>query len=388
MTRVLIISAKRTPIAPKHGALKAAPFFDLAACAIKALLPACPNLEAYGVRQSLTSQTKALQALIAGNALGAGGNPARLMALAAGLPAGLPAMTIDTQCCSGLDAIGLAFERLTASPVNQPGLILAGGAESASLSPIRINRLTQQAYEEAPFTPWPDRNPSMLDAAIDLERSRGLSHKDMLDWLDNSLQRVRQPSRSITPCLGVEEDRQPPTLSPALIRRAAGRRPYNPLLMAPLADGAAFVALSTQAHSIRLDDDEPFRLPLEVLSYGQAGSDPALPGLSCQALAAWLGECEQRFEFDRKKMVVSLMESFVAQVLANVQDLGLDPQRVNPWGGLLTRGHPVGASGAVLVCDLFDHLGPGEIGLALIPAAGGLASGLLVRRLNAKTSGF
>ena len=145
MTRVLIISAKRTPIAPKHGALKAAPFFDLAACAIKALLPACQNLEAYEAHQPLTSQTKVLQALIAGNALGAGGNPARLMALAAGLPAGLPAMTIDTQCCSGLDAIGLAFERLMASPVTQPGLILAGGAESASLSPIRINRLTQQA---------------------------------------------------------------------------------------------------------------------------------------------------------------------------------------------------------------------------------------------------
>ena len=79
-------------------------------------------------------------------------------------------------------------------------------------------------------------------------------------------------------------------------------------------------------------------------------------------------------------MVVSLMESFVVQVLANVQDLDLNPDLVNPWGGLLSRGHPIGASGAVLVCDLFDNLLPGQIGLALIPAAGGLASGLLVRR--------
>ena len=47
---------------------------------------------------------------------------------------------------------------------------------------------------------------------------------------------------------------------------------------------------------------------------------------------------------------------------------------------VLSRGHPIGASGAVLVCDLFDNLPPGQIGLAMIPAAGGLASGLLVRR--------
>jgi acetyl-CoA acetyltransferase len=68
-------------------------------------------------------------------------------------------------------------------------------------------------------------------------------------------------------------------------------------------------------------------------------------------------------------------------VLANIQDLDLNPDLVNPWGGLLSRGHPIGASGAVLVCDLFDNLLPGQIGLAMIPAAGGLASGLLVRRL-------
>lgn len=365
--RVFVVMAKRTPIAPKNGIFKDIPFFDLAACAVQALL---------------TDHSDArVLSLIAGNALGAGGNPARLMALAAGLPAGMPAMTIDTQCCSGLDAIGVAYERLMAAPSCPEGLVLAGGAESSSTAPVRVDRQSQLPYEEASFTPWPERDPSMLDAAMDLERSRGISQQAMLSWVTRSHQAIGQTRDTIAVFKGQTHDRLPPNLTPPLIRRASTFRPYNPLLMAPLADGAAFVALSTKPER-HPGQQQAQQIPLEILSFGQAGADPALPGLSCAALGNWLTDCERRFDFDRRTILVSLMESFVSQVLANIEDLGLEADRVNPWGGLLTRGHPVGASGAVLVCDLFDQLGPGEMGLALIPAAGGLASGLLVRRLT------
>ena len=121
---------------------------------------------------------------------------------------------------------------------------------------------------------------------------------------------------------------------------------------------------------------------LEVLDYAQIGSDPVCPGLSTAALEPWLHRLETKFGFDRQTLVVSLMESFAAQVIVNIQDLGINRDLVNPWGGLLARGHPIGASGAVLVCDLFDQLAPGQFGLAAVPAAGGLASGLLVRCVN------
>lgn len=364
MRQVFIVAARRTPIAPKNGSLGEIPFFDLAACAIRAVLQ---DLSARG-------DSPEISAVFAGNALGAGGNPARLMALASGLPQGTSALTIDTQCCSGLDAIGLALERLRGKQTHE--LMLAGGAESASLAPIRLDRRTRQTYEQAPFTPWPDRDPDMISAAIGLGQERGFTEPDLLHWVERSFSASAERAL-IVECSGATLDRAPRLVTPELYERCARFQPYNPLLMAPMADGAAFVAVTNQPHSPSLG-----QAVLEVLDYCQVGADPECPGLSCGALAPWLADCEARFSFDREQIRVSLMESFVPQVLANIQDLGLSPANVNPWGGLLSRGHPIGASGAVLVCDLFEQFDPGEIGLAVIPAAGGLASGLLVRRLS------
>lgn len=375
MNRVFILDAKRTGISPRSGALKQIPFYDLAAQVIHGLMT---DFSGFLASTSLGSHCSGL---IAGNALGAGGNPARLMALASGLPMSIPAMTLDTQCCSGLDAIGVAFQRLRAwttdssASVNS-SLILAGGAESASLAPIRQDRLSGKVYEEAPFTPWSDGNPSMVQAALDLEARRRVSLPDTVDWAIRSHRlglNQMVPSR-----LG--SDTHPRELTLQLCHRAAGVKPYNPTLMAPLADAAAFVAMAPSTDSL-IPSIRSKKL-LEVLDYTQAGSDPGCPGLSTAALNPWLHGLERKFGFDRQTLVVSLMESFVAQVLVNIQDLGLNPDLVNPWGGLLARGHPIGASGTVLVCDLFDHLAPDQLGLAAIPAAGGLASGLLVKRIN------
>jgi acetyl-CoA C-acetyltransferase len=372
---MFIVAAKRTPIAPRHGDLKTHSFFELATHALRSVM-------------SDLSPHQGVHSVIAGNALGAGGNPARLMALAAGLEERTPALTVDTQCCSGLDAIGLGFERLKVGVQvieTQPDssratqVVLAGGAESASLAPVRQDRLTQLPYDEAPFTPWPDRNPTMIQAARRLETLRPIDRTKAWDWAVRShqLNLENQPkSRSLKPMVdGPQFDSFPRQLTYKVCERSERVRPYNPTLMAPLADGAAFVAISSYAETAQL------LAPMEILDYRQTAADPGCPGLACASLEPWLAHCEKRYKFKRNQVIVSLMESFAAQVLANIQDLKLNADLVNPWGGMLARGHPIGASGAVLVCDLFDHLRPGQIGLALIPAAGGLASGLLVRRL-------
>ena len=379
MNQVYIVAARRTPIGPKNGDLKTVPFYDLASSPIRTLLHDLKGLtRSTGLSASGDPPVGSteIHSLIAGNALGAGGNPARLMALAAGLSQQIPALTVDTQCCSGLDAIGLAYERLRASSGTGPITILAGGAESASLAPVRHDRRSGEPYGEAPFTPWPDEDPSMIEAAINLAQTREFNDQVIQDWACKSFG-AQADRRSIVSYVGVESDRESRALAPQLFRRLSGFKPFNPALMAPLADGAAFVALTTDP-SLAYSESSV----LEILDYRQAGADPQMPGLSCAALADWLSTCETDFQFHRQQMVVSLMESFVVQVLANIQDLDLNSDLVNPWGGLLSRGHPIGASGAVLVCELFDNLLPGQIGLALIPAAGGLASGLLVRRLS------
>jgi acetyl-CoA C-acetyltransferase len=374
VNRVYIVAARRTPIRPKNGDLRTAPFYGLAACAIRAVLGDLQKSFQRDAQPHPFPDPPRIHSLIAGNALGAGGNPARLMSLAAGLPPDTPDLSIDSQCCSGLDAIGLAFERIKGRRGSESAPVIAGGSESASLAPLRRDRHSGQTYEEAPFTPWPDRDPSMIEAALNLSNARDFRHEVIHDWAGRSF-RAEASRRSIVACIGLGSDREPRLLTPKLLRRLAGFKPFNPALMAPLADGAAFVALTTDPPLAHSESSV-----LEILDYRQAGADPQMPGLSCAALADWLSTCETDFQFHRQQMVVSLMESFVVQVLANIQDLDLNPDLVNPWGGLLSRGHPIGASGAVLVCDLFDNLLPGQIGLAMIPAAGGLASGLLVRR--------
>jgi acetyl-CoA C-acetyltransferase len=371
---VFIVAARRTPIAPKNGDLKVQSFFELATHALRSVM-------------SDLSPHHVVHSVIAGNAMGAGGNPARLMALAAGLEERTPALTVDTQCCSGLDAIGLGFERLKAGTQvvetqadssRATQVVLAGGAESASQAPIRQDRLTQLPYDEAPFTPWPDRNPTMIQAARRLETLRAIDQTKAWDWAVRSHQLNLEnwsKSRSLKPMVdGPQSDSSPRQLTRKICERSQRFGPYNPTLMAPLADGAAFVAISSSAETAQL------LTPLEILDYRQTAADPGCPGLACASLGYWLEHCEQSYGFKRNQVIVALMESFAAQVLANIQDLKLNADLVNPWGGMLARGHPIGASGAVLVCDLFDHLRPGQIGLALIPAAGGLASGLLVRR--------
>ena len=172
-------------------------------------------------------------------------------------------------------------------------------------------------------------------------------------------------------------------------QRAAHHPIHNPTTMAPLADGAAMVLLmSEQAFNDWRNKEESVRgLPArgqgfsvcEVLSSSQAGADPFTPGLATAALKDWL-DC-LRVDHGEPDYT-ELMESFAAQVLLNINTLGLDPTRVNVGGGLLAMGHPIGASGAVLVARLHHRLGPGEWGAALIPAAGGLASGLALRRVS------
>jgi acetyl-CoA C-acetyltransferase len=394
MRRVFIAISHRTPIVPRYGLAKSIPFYALAAAVLKSLIN---DIETIHCSANIKGSVRQLdiQSLIAGNALGAGGNPARLMSLAAGLPEKLPALSIDSQCCSGLDAIGLAFQRIRGFPAgfdNQ--IILAGGAESASLAPIRSDRESQKAYEQAPFTPWPNRDPDMIDAALALEEIRDISKSRMVQWAIRSyrlsVEDVKRLEGVSAPDPKVTQDTHPRLISEALCEKAASLRRYNPCLMSPLADAAAFSALlCLNESSLELWKERSKEIaqsnqrggPLEILDYHQVGSNPALPGLSCAALLPWLEDAERRFNFSRSELTVALMESFSSQVLSNMDDLGLREEQVNPWGGLLARGHPVGASGAILLWDLFKRLEPGQIGLAAIPAAGGLASAMLVRRV-------
>jgi acetyl-CoA C-acetyltransferase len=380
MNRVFMVAARRTGISPRGGALADIPFHALAAQAVRAVLAdACVD-------------PKQMDGLILGNALAAGGNPARVAALSAGLPAHVPAWSIDTQCCSGLDAIALAVDRIRAGAAH---VLLAGGAESSSKAPQRAKPTPNgwEAYEEADFTPWGDQEPSMVQAARVLSDQLGDLEAEYA-WAVRSHERARtaaHPERisvgEVPGAIG-GKDTFTRALTLKACQRAAHHPSHNATTMAPLADVAAMVLLiSEQAMNDWIVKENSVQGPLagrkrvqvcEVLSSCQLGADPFTPGLATAALKDWL----DRLRADHgEPAYVELMESFAAQVLLNINILGIDPSRVNAGGGLLAMGHPIGASGAVLAAGLYYQLLPNEWGAAIIPAAGGLASGLALRRV-------
>ena len=371
MTKAYIIAALRTPVAPRNGAFRSCEVSDLAAPVLRALLM---NTGVSGA---------SIDDVILGNALYAGGNPARLVALAAALPISTPAMTVDTQCCAGLDAILLAAARIRAGEAHA---IIAGGVESYSRSPLRMRRpqsdeATPVAYGRPPFSPWPDRDPDLLQAAADLAKDRGLTRA--------AQERFAMESHAKALCANLQDEIVPVN---GLVRDAFARKLTDaicarmPLVAGDDAHGLTAATTAVEADAVAMalvvSESALSRLAkhhaLRLCAGRRVGLDPAEPALGAQAAArdilAMAG---------RAPRVVELMESFAPQAMGAMADLALDPASVNRGGGALSRGHPIGASGAILAVRLFHEMKderPGAVGLAAIAAAGGLGSAALFER--------
>ena len=357
-----IIAARRTAVVPVGGGFRRLGVHDLAAPVIRACL-ADAGLGAQDVDE-----------VILANALGAGGNPARLAALAAGLPERVAGLSLDRQCAGGLDAVVLARALVDSGAAR---IVVAGGAESYSRRPSRFatdpDGGAAVAYDRPPFTPFPDRDPEMHDAAAVLTQYMGYG-RDRLDaWAVASHAKAlagRQALRAeIVPVMAVLDDAFTRVLTPALAARAKVLQgAITSANTAVAADAAAFVVVSRDALGPN---------PLRILAGATRGGVPDAPGLApVVAVREVLRACGIRAA---DLAMAEVMEAYAAQVLACVEVLGLDPAIVNPQGGALARGHPIGASGAILAVRLFHGLQQGR-GLAAIAAAGGIGTALVVGR--------
>lgn len=371
MSEAYIIAARRTAVAPRNGAFRHRELADLGAPVMHALL------------QDTGLGGGDVDDIILGNALYAGGNPARVIALAAGLPLSTPALTIDTQCCAGLDAILLAAARIRAGEAHA---IIAGGVESYSRSPLRMRRPQADgeppiAYSRPPFSPWPDRDPDLIESAAALAQARGITRTAQERFATESHAKVLRANLQdeIVAVDGLEVDAFARNLNEkvcARLPRVAGDALHGLTVttIAVEADAAAMVLVVSGSVLGRLAKQHALRLCLGR----RVGCDPAEPALGAQAAArAVLRDAK------RAPGVVELMESFAPQAMAAIADLGLDPVNVNRGGGALSRGHPIGASGAILAVRLFHEMKgepAGAVGLAAIAAAGGLGSAALFER--------
>jgi acetyl-CoA C-acetyltransferase len=373
-----MVAARRSPVVPRGGALAGLDVDALAAPVIRAVLADA------GVPAARVDE------VILGNALYGGGNPARRAALLAGLGVETPALTLDRQCCSGLDAVALGARLIESGAAD---CVLAGGVESYSRAAVRhavdgSGEVSQTPYARPPFTPWPDRDPEMADAAGALAAHLGISAKRQADWAVASHQRALSADdagafqRELVEIGTVAREAYMRALTPRTCMRSrhlAGVKGFEirAATAAVSADAAAMVCLVSD----RLLSNLGPAFACRVDASASAGCDPTLPGLAPVAASRKLAE-RHGIELGRLP-VVEVMEAYAAQAIACVDALRLDPERVNRSGGALARGHPIGASGAILAVRLFHELrgeDTGARGLATIASAGGLGTAVLLKR--------
>ncbi len=364
MSRVFLAGARRSAVVPRGGAFAALALHDLAAPVIA------------GALQDADIAPHRVDELIVANALGAGGNPARLAALAAGLAQRVAGLSIDRQCAGGLDALLLGAALIRSG---QHDIVVAGGVESYSRRPLRLRTFADgrppEAYDAPPFSPFPDRDPDMAEAADSLGRKLGISRSEQDLWAVESHRKARAAgprlADEITPVAGVGHDPFARDLVPRLAARAqtvAGD--ITAANMSVAADGAAFCVLVSE----RVAGPRG----IELIGGATLGDDPAMPGTApVVAIARALTGAGLRA---RDLARSEVMEAFAVQAIACQRLAGLEPAIMNAGGGSLARGHPIGASGAVLAVRLYHELRTsGGAGLAAIAAAGGIGTALVLQ---------
>ena len=356
----VILAARRTAVCPRGGNFAHLRLEDLGAPVLQAVLADA------GIAP------EAVDEVIVANALGAGGNPARRVALAAGLPERVAGLTIDRQCAGGLDALLLARALVDSGAAE---VVVAGGVESYSQRPFRAMRGGDGQpvpYDQAPFTPWPERDPEMTAAAAALADRLGVTSAAQADWAVRSHARAQAVADwpEIVPLAGVTRDAFARALTPAIALRA---KPLvgsiTPATAAVAADAAAFVLVVSD----RIAAGRGMRL-LGGVTLGGAPEEPGLVPVA--AIAAALDALSLGPD---DLAMAEVMEAYAVQAMACVSGTGLNPEIVNVGGGGLARGHPIGASGAILAVRLVHGL-RGGYGLAAIAAAGGLGTALVVAR--------
>jgi acetyl-CoA C-acetyltransferase len=371
MNEPVIIAARRTAIGGVGGLHRNRPVETLGAAALTAAL-ADSGLAAGDIGE-----------VIMGNAAGGGGNPARLIALGAGLPESVPAMTIDRQCASGLDAI-VTGARLINSGAAEA--VIAGGAESPSTAPWRVSKPSSlyrdlpRFFGEAQFAPGAAGDRQMVQAAervaVEHDISRAMQDAYALASHERAVAAARAGAfdAEITP-VGAEAQRDEgpkPGLRLKTLARAAPLLPDGTVTAGnscPVSDGAAAVVIVSPLLHARLGKP-PGLVFIDAVS---GGVDPGRLGLGavpaaerlCGRLGARWGEIA----------AIEFNEAFASQVLATFRALEIRQDVTNAQGGAIALGHPYGASGAVLVARLFTRLirqGASGLGLAMLAAAGGL----------------
>jgi acetyl-CoA C-acetyltransferase len=385
-TTSLIAAWARSAVVPRGGAFKALHAHEIASPVVQTLL------------QRAGVHAAQVNAVVVGNALGAGGNPARMLALYAGLPQACAAYTVDTQCCAGLDAVTMGIGLIASG---QAEVVIAGGMEAWSRAPIRMHRPLHTsdapvAYERPAFAPTPEQDPDMLLSAARYAAQHGYTRAQQEAYACASHQRaVTQQAKITTEIVavaGVTNDAYPRLVDAARAQRMpvvarSDDRPapeadafaLSSLTISAQADGAAFVLLMSAPAAARLG----VKAKAACVATASVGSAPEFPLMAAE-LAAREALKRAGLIHANDMQFVELHDAFAVQGLSFAAGLSLHPQRLNTHGGGVARGHPIGASAAIalvrLLADIEREDVSGSQGLVAVAGAGGLGAAAVVRK--------
>jgi acetyl-CoA C-acetyltransferase len=391
MDQPVIVSASRTPIGVFGGALKDIPAPQLAARAIRGALDSV-GLSADAVDEVLLGCV--LQA-------GVGQNPARQAALASGIPKEVPATTINMLCGSGLKAVALAAQAIRAGDVD---VVVAGGMESMSRAPylataarfgarmgnaalvdsllhdgltcafeeVHMGITAENVAEQFAIT----RSEQDAFAAGSQQKAERALAKGIFS---DEIVPVEVSDRRGTRVVDADEGPRPGTTVTGLSKLRAAFRNDGGTVTAGnasmISDGAAAIVLMSARRAAELGLE-----PLGVVeSHASVGVDPAVMGTGpIPAVASALGKAGLTLEdID----LFELNEAFAAQALAVNRALGVAEDRVNPHGGAIALGHPIGASGARILVTLVHQMRRTNArrGVAALCVGGGQGQAAVIR---------
>jgi acetyl-CoA acyltransferase len=373
MTHAYICDAIRTPFGRYGGALSSVRADDLGAVPIRALMARNPNVDWAAVTDVLYG--------CANQAGEDNRNVARMSALLAGLPMDVPGATINRLCGSGMDAVGSAARAIRAG---EAGLMIAGGVESMSRAPFVmpkaesafsrsnavydttigwrfVNKLMKAQYgvDSMPET----AENVATDFGIEREAQDRMALRSQQNAVkaqqagvfDSEITPVSIAQKKGDPVLVTKDEHPRDTSLESLAKLKGVVRPDGTVTAGNASgvnDGSCALLLANEANAARYGLTPRAR----VVGMATAGLAPRIMGFgpapATRKVLALTGLTLAQMD------VIELNEAFAAQGLAVLRDLGLadDDARVNPNGGAIALGHPLGASGARLVTTAVNQL--------------------------------
>ncbi len=391
MTDVVIASAARTAIGSYGRGLASVPPSDLGAAAASAAI------ERAGIEPG------AVDHVVFGNVIHTEPGDAymaRVVGMKSGVPKEVPAYTVNRLCGTGVQAIVSAAQTIQ---TGEAAVALAGGAESMSRGPYWLPaarwgaRMGEAEVVDPVMGALTDPFESILmGVTAENLAERGSISRERQDEFAVRSHRLASEARSsgrfddqIVPVAvrvkrqEVEFTRDEHIREDASVDSMARLKPvFKPdgTVTAGNASGmndaGAAVVLMSAARAAELG--APVRA--RILAYASCGVDPSIMGIGpVPAVRKVLDRSGRRLE---DVQVIELNEAFAAQALAVIDDLGLDEEKVNPNGGAIAMGHPIGATGAALTTKLLDEMERRdlELGLVTLCIGGGQGIALLLGR--------